>query len=286
MKLAIGSAQFGLRYGLSGNQVEAAEAAMIVKQAWSAGIDTLDTAIDYGESERVLGHIGVADWRIVSKLPGLPNLVTDVESWVDAAIRGSLDRLRVKCLYGFLLHRPLDLLGAYGADIYRSLCRAKEMGKIGKIGISIYDTAELDALLHLFPIDLVQAPFNVVDRRLAVSGWLSRLHSSGIEVHVRSIFLQGALLKARQSIPAMFAAHRSKWEAWHDFLQDHNVSAVQACLGFVKKFPEIQRIVVGIESYRQLQDLLLVADSSVYDVPVEISSNDMNLINPTFWTSK
>src|ERR1700722_15672270 len=110
-RLVIGTAQFGLPYGIAnrtGLRGEE-EAARILQHAWSAGIDTLDTAAAYGESERRLGSIGVTSWRIISKLASVPESAADVGAWVQSSIAHSLDLLGVPTLYALLLHQPRQL---------------------------------------------------------------------------------------------------------------------------------------------------------------------------------
>jgi len=196
MKLGIGTVQFGLNYGVANRQgqVSQDEAKAILGHAWASGMDTLDTAIAYGDSEQRLGEIGIRDWRVVSKLPSIPDGCSDISQWVTDSVNESLQRLKVKCLYGLLLHQPKQLLGQAGGRLYSVLQQLKRDGRIEKIGISIYDPEELDAVCSHYHLDMVQAPFNIFDRRLIDSGWLARLAEQDTELHVRSVFLQGLLL--------------------------------------------------------------------------------------------
>ena len=172
-RLALGTAQFGMPYGIANRtgQVSDAEAQDILQQARGAGIDTLDTAMAYGESEARLGALGVRAWQVVTKLPAVDDHCADVHGWVQQSLASSLERLRVDRLYALLLHRPAQLLGSRGDEIFRALTDVKSQGVVGKIGVSIYAPAELEQLWPCFRPDLVQAPFNVLDRRLSDSGW-------------------------------------------------------------------------------------------------------------------
>ena len=124
----MGTVQFGMPYGVAnkGGQVSAAEAARVIATAREASIDTIDTAIGYGHSERYLGQIGMTGFRVVTKLPALPHDVDDVANWAKAQIDASLARLNVRQLYGVLLHRPSELLGPKGLHLFAALCRLKE----------------------------------------------------------------------------------------------------------------------------------------------------------------
>jgi aryl-alcohol dehydrogenase-like predicted oxidoreductase len=281
----LGTAQFGLPYGISNvsGRVESDEAAAILQCAHEAGIDTLDTAIAYGQSERQLGNAGVEGWRIVTKLPGIPDSCRDVAEWVTSSVNGSLKRLGVGSLHGLLLHRPQQLIGATGGTLFRALNDLKSAGVVQKIGISIYDPRELEPLWHRFRFDLIQAPFNVLDRRLVTSGWLDRLSEAGAEVHVRSIFLQGLLLMDASSRPPFFNQWSALWDRWNTWLHAMSVDPVTACLQFVLAQPSIDRVVVGVEDVRQLKALLTAVNRPSALPPAELMSDDDDLINPTRW---
>lgn len=285
-RIALGTVQFGLNYGVAnrGGQVSLAEAVLIVDSALSFGIDTLDTAIAYGESEQRLGEIGVAAWKIISKLPPVPEGVTHIHEWIQGELAGSIKRLNIPCLYGLLLHRSQELCGPQGEIIYDALIELKKRGKVKKIGVSIYSPDELDVLWPKYRFDLVQAPLNVIDRRLVTSGWLKRLYLSGVEVHTRSAFLQGLLLMAPIERPAAFSHWQPLWEKWHAWLTENTLTPLQACLAFVLSHQEISRIVIGVDSVRQLKEIM--SSISITDVtpPMSLMSNDENLINPSVWS--
>ncbi len=284
-RLALGTVQFGLPYGIAnqGGQVGGEEAAAIVSRAWAMGFDTLDTAIAYGESERRLGDIGVGRWQVISKLPALPEPCADVVGWVETAVASSLERLRIPRLRGLLVHHSLQLLGPQGEALHRALVALKEEGRVEKVGVSIYNPAELDALPPHFHLDLVQAPFNVLDRRLATSGWLSRLHASGIEVHVRSVFLQGLLLMDPLKRPAAFDRWRPLWEIWHRWLDERALTPVQGCVGFALSRPEIARVIVGVDTVAHLQEIVAAAETPSVPVPDALVTEDLYLLNPSNW---
>ena len=198
MKLALGTAQFGLDYGVSNasGQVEVSEVKDILREADGHNIDTLDTAMVYGISESVLGRVGVNQFNIVTKLPPIPKDVRNIDLWVNTHINSSLRKMRIERVSGLLLHRSADLFETPKRKLIDSLCKLKDDGVINKIGVSIYNPDELDDIeKHGIKIDIVQAPFNILDRRLESSGWLGKLHLAGIEVHTRSVFLQGLLLQ-------------------------------------------------------------------------------------------
>ena len=92
MRIALGTAQFGMDYGIANTkgQVTRSEVKEIIQLAESRGIDTIDTAIVYGESEACLGDAGVQGFKVITKLPPLPESCTDVGGWVQEGILGLL----------------------------------------------------------------------------------------------------------------------------------------------------------------------------------------------------
>lgn len=284
--LALGTVQFGLPYGIANQsgQVDLHEAKNILAYASDKGIITLDTAIAYGESESVLGKIGVEHWQVISKLPTLPSEDVFVNEWVNESVKHSLKRLGIPKLRGLLLHSSQQLLGPQGKELYKSMIALKEQGKIEKIGVSIYSPDELDVLWPLYQFDIVQAPFNILDRRLDTSGWLTRLHMAGVEVHTRSAFLQGLLLMKATERPDEFKRWHSLWGQWDQWLENNNLSPLQACLGFVMSHKEIDRAVFGVDSLKQLKEILANDYDFSLEMPNTLMSDDLDLINPSCWS--
>ena len=285
MKLALGTVQFGLDYGIGNQrgQVSQDEAASILDYAKAHGIGTLDTAISYGSSEQRLGEIGVTGWQVISKLPALPEHCQDVEAWVRSQVQASLERLRITRLRGLLLHRPEQLLGKHGERIYQALLALKLQGLVEKIGVSIYDPAELDPLAQRFQLDLVQAPFNVLDRRLITSGWMDRLARMNIELHARSAFLQGLLLMPQTKRPEEFNRWQPIWQRWEQWLAEAGLTPLQACLRDALGQTGIARVIVGVDSLVQLVEILQAAEGPAPELPQALHSNDLELIDPSRW---
>ena len=285
MRLALGTVQFGLPYGISNHdgQVTRLVAKTMLRLAASKGIDTLDTAIAYGDSETCLGEVGAQEFRLVTKLPAAPDSCDDITGWINDQVSMSLGRLGVSSVYGLLLHRSEQLLGPDGQLIFQALQNLKESGLVQKIGVSIYTPSELDTLIPQYRFDLVQAPFNLIDRRLFTSGWLKRLKQDGTEIHTRSAFLQGLLLMPRSAIPSKFAPWNELWDKWHNWLAYRSVTAVQACLAYPLDFSEVDRVVVGAVSKSQLEQLISAALSVVSDDLPDLCCDDENLINPSRW---
>jgi aryl-alcohol dehydrogenase-like predicted oxidoreductase len=286
-RLALGTVQFGLPYGIANQagQVSRPEARKMLQLAAAKGVDTLDTAIAYGESETCLGEVGCQDFKLVTKLPAVPDRCNDINYWINDQVSSSLGRLGTSSVYGLLLHRSEQLLGLDGEVIFQALKDLKEAGLVQKIGISIYSPDELDELIPRYQFDLVQAPFNLVDRRICKSGWLQRLKQEGVEVHTRSVFLQGLLLMHRSDIPKKFAPWSKLWNDWHDWLERHSVTAVQACLAYPLSFSEVDRVIVGADSVSQLRQIIIAAISAASDDLPDIHCDAESLLNPSEWAT-
>jgi aryl-alcohol dehydrogenase-like predicted oxidoreductase len=284
-KIALGTVQFGLPYGVAnaGGQPTIEQVRDVLASARQLGVDTIDTAINYGTSEAVLGKIGVSDFRVISKLPACPESEPDVEAWVHASLNSSLQRLGISRFYGILLHRPQDLNRPQGHLIYRALQAAVERGQVEKMGISVYRPEDLAEFLARFEFGLIQAPLNVFDRRLHESGWLNRLNEAGIEVHVRSVFLQGLLLMDVEKRPVFFNQWQGVWDKWDRWLAVSNVTPLEACLSFARSIPGVSRIVAGVVDSAQLNELCADPAHRIDDFPQFGVGPDDDLINPAKW---
>ena len=108
----------------------------------------------------------------------------------------SLEKLNQKNIYGLLIHRSTDLLKEGGEKLIRKLKELKEKDLVRKIGISIYDPKILSQIYKLFIPDIVQLPINVFNQESILEGYLGEMKEKNIEVHARSIFLQGLLLNS------------------------------------------------------------------------------------------
>ena len=286
MKIALGSAQFGMKYGVANksNPASVDEVQSILDLAWKSNINVIDTAAAYGKSEKILGNIGVNKWKIISKIPSLKNKKGNLRSIILDHVNNSLNALGVKKLNGLLLHNPLDLLKDEGSSIASTLNELKENGTIENIGFSIYSPDLLPKLLKKLHPDIVQAPLNILDQRLLTSGWLKELNSQGIQVHARSIFLQGLLLMEPSDRPSYFDSWKSVLNNWDNFILKNNFSRVEACLGFVSQHSDVSNIVLGIDNIQHLKELLKISNSLIDINCKNLSSEDVLLLDPRNWS--
>ena len=286
MKIALGSAQFGLSYGVANiaGKVGFTEALKIRDVALANNVDTVDTAVAYGNSEDALGSIGVNNFKVVTKLPAIPENISDIHGWVHAQIKASLKRLKKESLYGLLMHDPRSLSGNHAHEIVDALETLKASGIVSKIGVSVYNPADLEGISRIMSLDLVQAPLNVVDRRLITSGWLKRLANRGVEVHTRSSFLQGLLLLPRVKIPKKFEIWSALWDFWHYELIKRDLNPVEACLRYVMSVSQVDRVIVGVETASQLEEIITAVNRTNISTDWSpMACDDENIINPSNW---
>lgn len=285
MKLALGSAQFGLNYGVT-NQVgliSELEGRKIIECAFENGISSIDTAIDYGIAEVKLGEIGVSNWDITTKLPELP--INLNYGYVQEMVEKSLARLKISRLNEILLHRPDQLFSYQGEIIYEILNKLKDRGLVNKIGISIYDTENALKYFQRYHFDVIQIPFNLFDNRLFENNLNTKLIDKNVEIQVRSIFLQGLLLQSLEEIPQKFLKWSYLWEEYNNWVQEINMTRIEACLNYVAGFSEIKKVIVGVDSFLHLKEILGIDYSKkmVKPLPNQFNRVEQELINPVNW---
>ena len=283
-RIVLGGAQLGLPYGIlnGGETLSREEVARILDTAVGHGIDSIDTAIAYGQSESVIGETAQNRFNIISKLPPLPSEVSNVSEWVYTQVDASLARLNCKSLDALLLHRPQDLVEQHGAELYAAISSLKIKKIIHRFGISIYAPDELDGIIGKFDIDVVQAPLNVFDRRILEV--IDQLTARSIEVHVRSVFLQGVLIASPKDRPQRFqpwSEHFAQFDTW---VHSTGLSAMACCLGFALQQPGVAKLVIGTTSAESLAEIMNSVPNMYLEVPADLRSSSEQLIDPRIWS--
>ena len=205
---------------------------------------------------------------------------------MDASVHASLDRLKTNQIDTLFLHQPSDLLGAHGPALRDALENCRRRGVAMRIGVSIYEPMELDSLLDVMAIDVVQAPLNILDRRLINTGALKHLNNLGIAVHVRSVFLQGLLLMSSSERNNRFPEWTELWGAFDEQLQLVDASPLETCVRFALSVPEIEYVVVGVSNCRELSEVISAASSTTPLEFPDCHSDDVRLIDPRQWVGR
>ena len=287
-KIALGTVQFGIDYGVNSvdGQVKPEEVKKILSYARSKNIDLLDTAPAYGNSEKILGKINISNFKVVTKTRHFDSLEinnNDVKL-LNNDFHHSLKDLKQDSVYGVLVHNADDLLKPGAKKIFDQLQELKKSKKIVKIGVSVYNHRQLQSILDSFDIDLVQLPFNILDRRMIDSGMLATLYSKGTEVHVRSVFLQGLLLMSEQSRPEKFNCWSGLWRIWHEWLNDNKLTALEATIRYAVSMPEVSKVLVGVDNLDQLKEIVAASTGVLPKIPNDLFTNDADLLNPSNWS--
>jgi aryl-alcohol dehydrogenase-like predicted oxidoreductase len=289
MKISLGSAQFGLDYGISNlrGKTTKTEVSKILQFASEGGISMIDTATSYGNSESILGEtITNDDWKIVTKTPGFAgDYINEIHvNQLRESFDQSLSSLRKENIYGLLLHSCNDLLKPGGELIFREMERLREIGVVNKIGVSVYNSNQIKLVLDKFNIDLIQLPINIFDQHIFINGWLEELKNNNIEIHVRSVFLQGLLLMSRNSMHPYFSPIKKRIEILSNSAKDLSLSRMELALGYVMSINEIDQVVVGVSTLQQLREIIDAASVRVNTSDfLDLSIDDVAFINPSNW---
>lgn len=276
-RLALGTVQFGLDYGINNTagRPDDATVAEILSTAQAAGISLLDTAAAYGDSETRLG-----DWLSRGRAARPPfELVTKLAAGpaeqVRQALQESLTRLRQASVYGVLFHQFAGFREHPAA--WEVLREAQAAGKVQRVGVSVYHVEEAEWLLaNSMGIGLVQLPFNVLDQRFGPL--LPALQQAGIEVHVRSAFLQGLLLREPATLPAFFAPLASKIDRLRALARRKEVPLASLLLLFAAYAPGVGRAVIGVDTAANLRENLA---AGAYTVQAEQLRPELQLLAET-----
>jgi aryl-alcohol dehydrogenase-like predicted oxidoreductase len=283
-RIVLGGAQLGLPYGIlnGGETLSREEVARILDTATGHGIDAIDTAIAYGQSESVIGETAQNRFKIISKLPPIPLDVSNVSQWVRTQVDASLSRLKCTSLDALLLHRSQDLTDAHGAELYAAINSLKVKKIIQRFGVSIYAPDELTGIIGIFDIDVVQAPLNVFDRRIL--GVIDQLTALNIDVHVRSVFLQGVLIAKPENRPQRFQPWSEHFARFDEWVLSTGLSAMACCLGFALQQSGVAKLVIGTTSPESLTEIMTSIPNMKLEVPADLQSSSEQLIDPRAWS--
>jgi aryl-alcohol dehydrogenase-like predicted oxidoreductase len=277
VKLGLGTVQFGQAYGVSNirGQVPKAEVAAILDRAAKAGVRVLDTAANYGEAEAVLSAFDLSRFRIVTKTSSLKNGLDAVI----ARVRQSAARLKPDTL---LVHAASDL---EDGALWPAVQRLKSEGLFRKLGISVYVADDPAGLAARLKPDVMQLPFSLLDQRLLADGSLARLAEMGVEIHARSLFLQGLLLM--ESVPEALASAAPDLERVRARIKGAGSTPLAAALGFVLSRPEIGIGLVGVTGLGEWEQILAAAEEPLPDLDwAACALSDDRILTPSRWPKR
>lgn len=293
--IVLGTAQFGLSYGVTNNRgkIDFSEVCYILEEAFnSESVSKLDTSFQYGDAETVINQatkeIG-RSFDIITKTRNFNNfqkrkacnlLVRDFEY--------SIERLSHNKVTTLLFHSESDLLLEKSDDLYAEALILKKKHEGLKIGVSVYEVENLRKIMAKYPIEVVQFPFNFFDRRFMEI--YDDLNTRNIDIYARSIFLQGILLADEISfLPKHFHMYKKYFYAYYEKVKQFNLNKQEFNLALAKL--SFENIILGVSSIRDFKSNL---ESFQNAIPEIFSQNDstqvkstshipMKLIDPREW---
>lgn len=281
MKIALGTVQWGMRYGISNKRGIPSDKELdaILTLASEQGINLLDTASAYGNAENRIGVRNGKKFRIITKIGSI-----NKDNSVEQQVKKSLENLKTTSLYGCLFHNVNELLNR--PSMWKDIQALKKEGRIKKIGYSLYEPEELEKLLDLNLIpDIVQFPYSLLDRKF--ESYFTLLELKNVEIHVRSVYLQGLYFKDVNELPKKLISLKPILQYLQSCCLQNRISMTQLCLSFIKKNPMISYAVVGVEKSSQLLELFEESRDEI-DWNSIINSEQLlkietALLNPSNW---
>ena len=282
MKLAIGTVQFGINYGINNkngipSDIDVAE---IFDLSIKNNIKYLDTSISYGNSEERISKLANNKFNIITKSNDVKN-----SEELSSSILTSLSSLKTESVYGFLFHNSDNLINNH--DLWSTLVKFKNEKKVNKIGYSIYDTNQIDYLLDKgFIPDIVQLPYSLLDRKF--EKYFMKLKKLGTEIHVRSVFLQGLYFMNNKKLPEKLLPLRKYLDNIDCICRKFNVSIGELALNFVNENKFIDKIIMGVDSSTQLnQNIQMIKNwdnnNNINKLINKIIVKEQDLLSPINW---
>ena len=288
--LCVGTAQFGMSYGIANDtgQIDFDSIIQIVDYSLNEGVEFFDTAQAYGDSETLLGRaLGASKYKDKAKI--ISKLSPDISfKDVNSVFNNSLKNLRSDSLWGLLLHR-YEITRDY-SKIFKEVSMLKTDGKLRFFGVSIYEPEDAMHALTNDNIDIIQVPFNILDRRLVDLNFFDLAVKYDKKIFVRSIYLQGLLLLNRDQL----IKRNMQWVIPHlsylwNFIEQNKIDIKEFALKSVLDMSNGARIITGIDSLDQLKENNMASTSVNINSQVlkswwkNVPNYPVKLLNPALW---
>lgn len=282
MKIALGTVQFGLNYGVTNScgQVSLEVVNEILNVAKQNGISLIDTAIAYGNSEAILGKFDLSSFSVISKIPSLKMHRESIEK----SVLGSIERLNIDSLYGVMLHDENNVF-IENNKLLNELKSLKEQGLIKKVGASFYSPEIAMKAIEEGIVDIIQIPANQLDSRFYEQGIFDKAKERNVEVHIRSLFLQGLLAIVNSDRPMNFQKHPDLIK-YDKYAQEFDLSNLELALLYLEQTKGVDFGVLGFVNALQLKETLIAYQNIKKvkrELKPELSSYDDILLNPSKW---
>jgi aryl-alcohol dehydrogenase-like predicted oxidoreductase len=291
MKLGLGTVQFGRAYGITNaaGRPPLPEVRAILDVARKTGVAVLDTAPEYGECENILGRSLSDDdqFAIITKTPnwqGSPG--AGVGDEVVRSLEQSLRDLAQDRVAALLVHDAEDLLSPRGPAIWSALEALRQNGRTERIGVSVYTGDQIDHVLGQYRPDVIQLPVSALDQRLVQSGHVERLHKLGIELHARSVLLQGVMLADPDHLPPQVSELRQQLTRFRKLARRAMMTPLQAALSFVRSLP-VDAAIVGATKPAELTAIVAAFEApTATDIAwISVAGGSAPALDPRNWAA-
>ena len=199
--------------------------------------------------------------------------------------KNSLINLNRKSINGILVHNSEDLVHDDGEYLWEELNKLKENKIIEKIGVSVYDLKNTEKLLK-YKIDIIQIPINIFDQRFLNSGMIKDLNKKDIEIHARSIFLQGILGIDPYTSNNLPQELNILLKNFVEYLKPFNLSTVEGAIIFIFNLKQLSKFIIGFNKVDEIKIIKNTVQNKLLN-NLDFSSfkiTNKNLIDPRFWS--
>jgi aryl-alcohol dehydrogenase-like predicted oxidoreductase len=292
--ISLGTVELGMDYGFRGSnhfkRPDPVDAARILHRAVELGINFLDTARAYGDSEAIIG-------RTLHDLHPRPHISTkfavpdslqpgQLRQHIMDSVETSLRALKVESIDLLQIHNTTEDLLARG-ELLETLLRLRQSGKIRHAGASLYGEPVAIRALHHREIHTLQVPYNFLDAKMSrrVFPQASR---SGVGILIRSAFLRGVLTARVHEVPPQLAQLRDKALEACSALAIPPDELAGTSLRFCLSHEAVSTVLIGVRTLEELEANVREAakgplDDGTLAVLSRFSMEEESLVNPTHW---
>lgn len=267
--MTLGTVQLGMNYGIANNdgKPDEAKSFSILRSALENGVNSLDTARAYGDSEQVIGRF-LKTWEgeipfITTKIHKFQGQTEkELEAFAVESLESSLENLGVPSVDAVMLHAAGDIF-THGQKAVDILERLIKRGYTKQIGVSVYNTEEIDEMLKYDALTVTQVPMSIFDQRLIASGAIDRLEKHGVTVFVRSVFLQGLFFLDPDKItdPILLEHAVPKIRLLRKIADAEGISVAQLAIAFMRDCAGVSSLVLGADTPEQVKSNIAYFDA-------------------------
>tara|TARA_A100001011_G_C14225339_1_gene806343 strand:- start:586 stop:1449 length:864 start_codon:yes stop_codon:yes gene_type:complete len=278
-RFIIGSANFTQKYGADSTKINNYEIKKILNLAKKNNIYKIDTAEAYLQEKQIFKKLN-KKFKFLTK-------ITPDQNWTSSEFCELKLSNHLKCLNSdkvevIFFHDIKILLTKNGKKIFKNLQDLKKNKKFFyKIGLSIYDTSSLNYITSNYDIDVIQCPYNLIDKRILSTGWFDKLKKLNIEVHARSIFLQGLLVNKSVHKMKYFRKWKKKISQWFNSLENSKISPIDYCLSDILN-SDFDKVVIGINNLANFKEIINFKKIDTNKI-LNLKIDDIKLIDPRKW---